>query len=142
MFKSICITLLLMFPAHVFAEIAGFPFKDTVQEQQFRDLSGQLRCLVCQNQSLADSNAALARDLRNELYEQVTSGQSDEEIIRFMIDRYGDFILYKPRFNASTWLLWLTPFLLLLTGIICLIRYGRGRLHPEDNVVTKEELEK
>jgi cytochrome c-type biogenesis protein CcmH len=85
----------------------------------------ELRCLVCQNQSIADSNAPLAVDLRNQIREQLGQGRSAREIRTFMVERYGDFVLYRPPVKATTLLLWVGPFLLLITGIAVL--YGRIR---------------
>lgn len=137
-----CLCLLLFFISTSPAEIAGFPFESEAQEQRFRDLSSELRCLVCQNQSLADSNAGLAQDLRTELYEQVLTGNSSNQIISFMTERYGDFILYKPRFALKTLLLWLAPILLFIVGIFCLIRFSKFRNQGQQTQVTEEELQK
>ena len=134
--------LLLFFVTTVPAEIAGFPFESETQEQRFRDLSAELRCLVCQNQSLADSNAGLAQDLRSELYQQVLGGNSNNQIISFMTERYGDFILYKPRFATKTLLLWLTPFLLFIVGIFFIIRFSKFRNQGQQTQVNEEELQK
>ncbi|MCS7100658.1 MAG: cytochrome c-type biogenesis protein CcmH [Burkholderiaceae bacterium] len=90
-------------------------------------LAAQLRCLVCQNQSIADSNADLAKDLRNKLREQIAAGKSDEEIIAFMTARYGDFVLYRPPFKTTTALLWLGPALLLAAGALVVVRLLRAR---------------
>jgi cytochrome c-type biogenesis protein CcmH len=96
-------------------------------------LSEKLRCLVCQNQSLADSNAELATDLRRELREQVQAGRSDEQILDFMVQRYGDFVLYQPPFKASTVFLWVGPFALLAFALVVLLRMQRRRGSlPED----------
>ncbi|MGH8119386.1 MAG: cytochrome c-type biogenesis protein [Gammaproteobacteria bacterium] len=102
-----------------------FAFKTPEQEQHYKDLAEQLRCLVCQNQSLADSNAELAQDLRNELYRMMVQGQSDEEIIDFLVTRYGDYVLFKPPVKTGTVLLWFGPFLLLIAAIVMVIRYTR-----------------
>ena len=85
-------------------------------ETRIRQLEEKLRCLVCQNQTLADSSAELASDLRKQVRDQVAAGRSDEEIIRFLVQRYGDFVLYEPPFKATTALLWLGPPLLILSG--------------------------
>jgi len=94
-------------------------------------IAGELRCLVCQNQTLADSNAELAIDLRKQLREKLASGMSDQEVIDFMVQRYGDFVLYKPRLQPSTWLLWFGPFLILIGGLIFLV-FRIRRLQNED----------
>ena len=90
-------------------------------------LTQQLRCLVCQNETLADSRADLAEDLRKEIREQMKAGKSDQEIIAFLTQRYGDFVLYKPPVKATTYLLWFGPFVLLLGGTLLLYRYLKHR---------------
>lgn len=99
-----------------FAE-ALYPMDSPKQEAQFKHLLKELRCLVCQNQDLADSNAPLAKDLRASIYEQVMAGKSDSDIIQFLTERYGDFILFRPPVKAMTLLLWLGPVLFLLVGL-------------------------
>lgn len=91
---------------------------DPVAHQRVVEVSEQLRCLVCQNQSIADSNAELAVDLRNQVIEQVKAGKTNKEIVDYMVERYGDFVLYKPPFKASTYILWLGPIALFLVGLI------------------------
>jgi len=94
-------------------------------------LAEELRCLVCQNQTLAESNAPLAVDLRNQMREQLSKGASEREVREFMVARYGDFVLYKPPFKASTAALWLGPFALLFAGIVLLVRRVRRPREPE-----------
>src|SRR5215207_8478222 len=96
--------------------------EDPALEKRVRELSGELRCLVCQNQTLADSNAPLAVDLRNQVRDQLKSGKAERDVREFMVARYGDFVLYKPPLKASTVLLWAGPFLLLLVGAGVLAR--------------------
>ena len=103
------------------------PSDDPVIEQRLAKLSHELRCLQCQNQTLADSPAGLATDLRNEIRAQMKAGKSDEEIKVFLTQRYGDFILYKPRVTYTTYLLWFGPFVLLLGGLYVLFLYIRQR---------------
>ena len=91
---------------------------DPVEHKRVLGISEQLRCLVCQNQSIAESNAELAVDLRNQVIEQINAGRTDEEIIKYMVDRYGDFVLYKPPFKASTVVLWLGPAVLFFGAVI------------------------
>ena len=93
-------------------------------------LSHELRCLVCQNQTLAESNAPLAVDLRNQVREQLAAGKSEDEVKAWLVARYGDFVLYKPPFKASTALLWAGPFLLLLAGFFILFRRIKTRADP------------
>jgi cytochrome c-type biogenesis protein CcmH len=96
-------------------------------EQRLHNLSQNLRCLVCQNETLADSQADLAEDLRDEIREQMKAGKSDKEIISFLTARYGQFILYKPQVTPTTYLLWFGPFVLLLAGLAVLFRYIKHR---------------
>jgi len=98
---------------------------DPVVEKRLMDLSKELRCLVCQNETLADSQASLAEDLRREIREQIKAGKSDQEIISFLTQRYGQFILYRPRVTPTTYLLWFGPFVLLIGGLVVLFRYIR-----------------
>ncbi|KAB7661117.1 cytochrome c-type biogenesis protein CcmH [Sutterella seckii] len=91
---------------------------DPVAHKRVVEVSEQLRCLVCQNQSIADSNAELAVDLRNQVIEQVKAGKTNQEIVDYMVERYGDFVLYRPPFKLSTAILWLGPVCLFLVGII------------------------
>jgi cytochrome c-type biogenesis protein CcmH len=100
---------------------------DPLVEQRLAKLSQELRCLVCQNETLADSRAGLAEDLRREIREQIKAGKSDKEIIAFLTERYGQFILYRPRVTPTTYLLWFGPFVLLLAGLAMLFRYIKQR---------------
>lgn len=105
-------------------------FDDPAKQGRYEDLIKDLRCLVCQNQSLADSDAELAQDLRTEVYNIIQSGKSSEEAVQFLTDRYGDFVLYRPPFKSITLLLWLGPFLLLAGGTFFLWRQARRRAEP------------
>ena len=127
MTKWIAAILLASFGTFCLAEEAPPAADDPVLERRVRTLSEELRCLVCQNQSLADSNADLAIDLRNQVRELMQAGKSDAEIREFMVGRYGDFVLYSPPVNASTLVLWVGPFVLLLIGIVVLATYLRRR---------------
>src|SRR3981189_1123550 len=95
---------------------------DAALDKRVIDLAAELRCLVCQNQSLAESNAGLAVDLRNQIREQLARGASEREVVDFMVARYGDFVLYRPPLKASTVLLWAGPFLFLGLGTFILVR--------------------
>jgi cytochrome c-type biogenesis protein CcmH len=101
--------------------------EDPAVEQRLTKLSQELRCLVCQNETLADSRADLAEDLRREIREQIKAGKSDQEIIDFLTARYGQFVLYRPRVTPTTYLLWFGPFVLLLGGLYVLFRYIKQR---------------
>lgn len=103
------------------------PAEDPQIEQRMKALTQQLRCLVCQNETLADSQADLAEDLRREIRSQMKAGKSDQEILAYLTQRYGDFVLYKPPVKATTYLLWFGPFALLIIGVLVLYRYLRSR---------------
>jgi len=113
---------------------------DPALEQRLQKLSQELRCLVCQNETLADSRADLAEDLRDEIREQMKAGKSDKEIIAFLTQRYGQFILYRPQVTPTTYLLWFGPFVLLLAGLAVLFRYIKQRrdLIPELPLTAEE----
>ena len=114
---------------------------DPVAEKRLQGLSEELRCLVCQNQTIADSNAELAVDLRREIRGMIANGKSDKEIVDFMVDRYGDFVLYRPPVKGITLLLWGGPIVLLVFGILALLRYLRqraGRLADEQPLTADE----
>jgi cytochrome c-type biogenesis protein CcmH len=114
----------------------AFAQKDPALDARLKKLEEELRCLVCQNQSLADSNAPLAEDLRREVHALAAQGKNDDEIKQFLVQRYGDFVLYRPPVKATTWLLWAGPFLLLLGGgavwLVVLRRRGRN-VRAEDD---------
>ena len=121
------LVIILLIPSLAAAEEAR-PVADNPQvEARLKHLAVELRCLVCQNQTLADSNAPLAEDLRREVREMITKGMSDREIIDFLVQRYGDFVLYRPPWKATTTLLWLGPFLLLVAGATALVLALRRR---------------
>jgi cytochrome c-type biogenesis protein CcmH len=101
--------------------------EDPVVEQRLIAISEEMRCLVCQNESLAGSRAELAQDLRRELRELIRAGKTDAEIKEFMVSRYGDFVLYRPPVKPTTWLLWAGPFVLMIGGVIALLVYLRRR---------------
>ena len=107
-------------------------FADPVLQHRYEAINRELRCLVCQNQTIADSNATLAQDLRREVREMIAAGKSDDEIRDFMIERYGDFVLYRPRMTAQNFLLWAAPALLLLGGAFAVVRVVRKRAQEPD----------
>ncbi|HEY5074127.1 MAG TPA: cytochrome c-type biogenesis protein, partial [Pyrinomonadaceae bacterium] len=116
------------------------PNEDPQIERRMKALTEQLRCLVCQNETLADSRADLAEDLRREIREQMKAGKSDQEIIAFLTDRYGDFVLYNPPVKRITYLLWFGPFILLIGGTGVLYRYLRRRRELiQDQPLTADE---
>lgn len=119
--------ILVLAGALAFAMDADPKLADPVAQATYERLTREVRCLVCQNQPISDSTAPLAADLRREIREMLEAGKTEEEITTFLLDRYGDFVLYRPRFNSSTALLWLAPGLLLLGGGIALVRIVRRR---------------
>jgi cytochrome c-type biogenesis protein CcmH len=132
MTRSHLLALLLLLLLPSFAAMAQVqtedqPSDDPVIEQRLAKLSHELRCLQCQNQTLADSPSDLAADLRREIRAQMKAGKSDQEIIAFLTQRYGQFILYRPRVTPLTYLLWFGPFVLLLGGLVILFRYIKQR---------------
>ncbi|MEO8365094.1 MAG: cytochrome c-type biogenesis protein [Pseudoxanthomonas sp.] len=130
---------LLSLPAHAqVSDPTPLRFRDVAEENRFHQLTSELRCVMCQNQSLADSNAQIAHDLRREVLDLMNQGKSDAEIKRFLVDRYGEFVLYKPEVQRDTWLLWFGPGLLLLAGVIVIVvivrkRSGGGTVASDDN---------
>ncbi|WP_018411109.1 cytochrome c-type biogenesis protein [Methyloversatilis thermotolerans] len=114
-------------PFHAVADEALPVAADAALEARVQKLGEELRCLVCQNQNIADSHADLALDLKQQLREQIAAGRSDDEIKQYMVDRYGDFVLYRPPLKTSTLLLWAGPFVLLLVVVVLLLRRLRSR---------------
>jgi cytochrome c-type biogenesis protein CcmH len=111
----------------VMSAYAAAPPKDEKLEQRVNAVASELRCLVCQNQSLADSNADLAVDLKNQIREKMRDGASEADIVSYMVARYGDFVLYRPPFKFTTVLLWAGPFVLMVLGLLLLVRHLRAR---------------
>jgi len=109
------------------ADAAPLQFRDTSEEARFHALAAELRCVMCQNQSLADSNALIALSLRREVLDLMRAGQSDAQIKDFLVQRYGEFVLYKPRVEGRTWLLWLGPAAILLAGAALVVVLVRRR---------------
>lgn len=124
---AIYLLLLLFMAGPAVAQEARPMAEDPVLEERLMNLSRELRCLVCQNETLADSRADLAVDLRNEIREQMKAGKTDQEIIAFLTARYGDFVLYRPPVKGTTYFLWFGPFVLLLGGLFLLFRYLKQR---------------
>jgi cytochrome c-type biogenesis protein CcmH len=122
--KIVIVVLTIILSVSAYAQRAPVQepmvFETQQQEARFKKLTQELRCLVCQNQNLADSDAQLAHDLRAEVHEMLLAGNSDDEIKQFMVERYGDFVLYRPPVQENTYLLWLAPIVLLLIGALIL----------------------
>jgi len=125
-FKVLLVAATLVFACQLAAK-EPLIFMNPEQEARYNELTLELRCLVCQNQNLADSDAPLAQDLRKEIYDMMQAGRSNEEIKTFMVDRYGDFVLYKPPVQGNTLALWLAPAVLLLLGGVVVVFIVRKR---------------
>ncbi len=118
-----------------------YPFNNHAQQKQFQQLTEQLRCLVCQNESLADSNAGLANDLRKEVYNMVIAGDNDVQIKQYLINRYGDFILFKPAINRTTYILWFSPFFILIVAFLMVFIFIKQRKKMNATVTFSAEEE-
>ena len=137
----IALLFLLAVSGAVRAKDAAPAAEDPVLEQRVLALTLELRCLVCQNQTIAESLAPLAVDLKNQVREQLRNGASDAEVVKYMVDRYGDFVLYRPPVKATTWLLWFGPFVLLAGAIaFLLIQLARRRkLQQADDTLDEND---
>ncbi len=136
--------LVLVLPFTVQANsIEVYTFDNKEQEKQYHSLIEDLRCLVCQNQNIAESNAELAKDMRRKTYEMIKQGQSETEISEYMVTRYGDFVLYRPPFNPMTWLLWFGPVLVFVFGVIYVIRLMKSQsAESQPAGLNEEEIER
>lgn len=121
------------------AAIDTYEFKDEETRKRFTSLAAELRCPKCQNQNIADSNSPIAMDLRDELHRMLETGADDDEIVDFMVTRYGEFVLYRPRISAQTYLLWYGPAVLLLIGVIAVVVVS-GKRKSKNNGSVKESL--
>ena len=137
--KKIVLCLFLLIQS-VHAEIEVYQLTSPELELRYQSLTEELRCLVCQNQNIADSHAELAQDLRRKVYEMLSSGQSNAQIIDYMTERYGDFVLYRPPFNVRTILLWFTPVLALLIGALGFMSILNRRETNADEQLSQKEL--
>ncbi len=125
------------------APIETFKFDSRQHEQLFQKLSEGLRCLVCQNEAIAESNADLAKDLRRQVYNMIEQGKTEDQIKAYMVQRYGDYVLFRPPFKPLTWLLWLGPGLLFVLSIIFVLKIIRHKADkPEEDELSPAELER
>ncbi|HLZ34713.1 MAG TPA: cytochrome c-type biogenesis protein [Nitrospira sp.] len=137
---SLFLLLLCLMPGVTFAQEARPLGENPAVEARLKTLAVELRCLVCQNQTLADSNAPLAEDLRREVREMIAKNMTDEQIIEFLVTRYGDFVRYRPPFKMTTFLLWVGPFLLLATGTaVLMVSLRRRAQKTEEATLSPEE---
>jgi cytochrome c-type biogenesis protein CcmH len=125
--KHLSIVFLLVLSGMACAGVEYREFASPEQQAAYENLTSELRCLVCQNQTIADSNAELAADLRRQVYEMLQQGKSNQDIAQFMTDRYGDFVLYNPPFKLKTGLLWLGPAVFLLIGLVAAFLFTRRK---------------
>ena len=125
--KQFLILILFTLSLNSFAAVEYKKFDNPQQEEVYQVLIEELRCLVCQNQTIADSNAELAKDLRRQVYEMLQQGKSKDEIATFMTERYGDFVLYNPPFKVKTGVLWIGPVIFLLIGLVMLFVFTRRK---------------
>ncbi|MCX7145300.1 MAG: cytochrome c-type biogenesis protein CcmH [Sulfuritalea sp.] len=137
--RSVLICCMLVFAGAAMAREAAPMAADIAIEKRMVAISEELRCLVCQNESLSGSHAELAQDLRREIRKMIGEGKTDQEILDFMVARYGDFVRYRPPVKPTTWLLWGGPFVLLAGGIAALIAFLRRRAKEEAAPVLSEE---
>ncbi|MBP9602693.1 MAG: cytochrome c-type biogenesis protein CcmH [Chromatiaceae bacterium] len=133
---------LLVVPSLGAYTLEEFKFQDPAQAEDFRRLTAELRCLVCQNESLAGSQADLAQDLRKEVYRLLQSGKSRQEVITFLVDRYGDFVLYDPPLKPSTYPLWFGPLLLAGVGGLFLLLTLRKKKEAREEALSPEERQR
>jgi len=139
----ILISFLFLTSTAIAAPIETFKFESAETEKSFHKLSDELRCLVCQNQNIAESNADLAKDLRLEIYTMLIDGQSESEIVDFMVERYGDYVLYRPPFKPMTRLLWFGPIIVFVLGLVFAVRYMKSQnIDDRDEHLSKEEIER
>lgn len=140
--RVVAVVFLMQMGAMAHGAIDPHRFADPQEEQRFQALIAELRCLVCQNQSIADSNADLAKDLRNLVLEKMREGKSDQEIIDFLVARYSDFVLYRPPVKSTTVMLWFAPALLIAIGATAAFFAIRRRGQQVDKPLTAEEQAK
>ena len=121
------------------AEVEIRKFPDETVKAQYHGLIAELRCLVCQNQNLADSDADLAKDLRDQAFDMLVSGQSPDQVKQFMVQRYGEFVLYEPPFTPATWLIWVGPFILLAIALVIAWRISQKAKHRKATLNSEDK---
>ncbi|MCW8945147.1 MAG: cytochrome c-type biogenesis protein CcmH [Sedimenticola sp.] len=142
MMRGWFLLVLLLFPLFIHAAIETAQFDDPDKEARYKQLIAELRCLVCQNQNLADSNAELAQDMRRKTYDLVKEGATTDDVVEYMVKRYGDFVLYRPPFRVSTILLWVGPFIILAGGVMFLLVMIRRRSQQPNTRMSDSELKR
>lgn len=129
--RVLIVSLLMLLSMQSLAAIDAYEFQDEETRKRFQQLTEELRCPKCQNQNLSDSNSPIAQDLRNEVYKMLNQGDDNNAIVDFMVARYGEFVLYRPRVGVDTYLLWYGPFGLLLIGIVVVVMMTRRKKRPD-----------
>ncbi len=140
--KAFVLVLGLCMGANALASVDTYEFSDPGQQALYLDLVQELRCLVCQNQNIADSNAELAQDLRRKTYEMIKKGENKDQIVEFMVARYGDFVMYSPPFKATTLMLWVGPVLIFILAVVMLVRVIRRRPSSNDRLLSDEQRQR
>jgi len=140
-FSHLFLLVLMFFGSYSWGVVDVYEFDNDVDRQRYHAFVEELRCPKCQNQNLAGSNSPIAADLRRELYRLIGEGKSDKEITDFMVDRYGDYVLYNPKLQKSTWLLWFAPASLLLGGVLILLGVLSRRRARGDGVDKSPQTE-
>ncbi|MFA6163110.1 MAG: cytochrome c-type biogenesis protein [Methylobacter sp.] len=140
--KHLFIVSLLILSGLACAGVEYREFTNPEQQEAYENLTSELRCLVCQNQTIADSNAELAADLRRQVYEMLQQGKSKQDIAQFMTDRYGDFVLYNPPFKLKTGLLWIGPVVFLFIGLIAVFLFTRRKKTVATVEISAEKQQK
>lgn len=139
--RLVSLTIVLFLSWVVHAEDTPLEFKDAGMQHRYTGLIEEIRCLVCQNQSLADSHADLAQDLRQDIFNMIGEGKTNEQIIDFLVQRYGDFVLYRPPLKGTTILLWFLPFVFLVAAVVSVIYFIRQRSAGEAPDLSRAEQE-
>ncbi|MDJ0879632.1 MAG: cytochrome c-type biogenesis protein CcmH [Halieaceae bacterium] len=142
MLRALLLIAGLSLSSAALAVIETYEFADETLRERFADLADELRCPKCQNQNIADSNAPIAADLRKQLHAQLHEGRSDREIVEYMVNRYGEFVLYRPRVNNVTLVLWAAPAILLLLAVLVLRSSMRGRAPAAAGTLSADERAK
>lgn len=139
----IFLLLFILLPAAIAGPMDAYEFDSPEEEALFIKLKGEFRCMVCQNESISASNAGLAQDLREEIYSMIMAGKTEDEIVAFMVERYGDYVLYRPPFKPLTWMLWFGPLIAFIMGLFYVVRYIRAQKTNEDRgELSTEETER
>ena len=139
--QSLCLLLIISLPFVAQARVEVLKFSSPEMEADYKQLVNELRCLVCQNQNLADSNAELAQDMRKQVAEQLIKGTSRDDIVTYMVDRYGDFVMYRPPFKATTMLLWLGPLVFFIIAAGVIVTFVRNQ-KTENNDLSEQQKDK